>query len=137
MYLSHPTHPPTTTDSPLNCLIHHINVDDSNHNLEVSMPQNGPTKPFKCIKAELGKSDAPNTMYMDWRWSRSDPIVQYMKMDPLESIEVNMHAPVSGQHSKPQFTISGNCSSTTLSGCNTHLHTHFGLNYHSFNGLLK
>ena len=92
-YLSHPNHLLSTTDVLPTSRTHRVIVDNSSHDLGESVATGGPTRPHGCIEAESGKS---NTLYMDYRWCRSDPEARYAKTKPLQPIEEGQRAV--GQH---------------------------------------
>ena len=83
-----PSNPiPITTDDLTHILTHHAVEDDSNCDLEASVPARWLTRSYGHVKAESGKSDAPDMLYMDHRWCRSDSRARYVKTRPLELIE--------------------------------------------------
>ena len=69
-YLRLPHHPPSIPDDLLTIQTHCVVADESNRDLQVSVPANGPTRSYRRIEAESGKLEVSNTLYMDYRWRR-------------------------------------------------------------------
>ena len=89
MYPSPPDNPPDIPDDPCISRTHRVVADDSNCDLQVSSPANGPTRSYGRAEAESGESGASNMLYMDYRWCSNDPEAQYAQARLLESIEAN------------------------------------------------
>ena len=62
---------------------HHANMDDSRDDLQVSVTPNGLTRSCRHVKAISGGSDTSYMSYMNWRWCRRVPKVQYVKTQEL------------------------------------------------------
>ena len=83
-YLGNPNHPPTIPNDLTLIRTHHVVVDVSKRDLQVSATPGGPTRSHGRTEAESGESDVPDTFYMDHRWSKSDPRARYAKTAVLE-----------------------------------------------------
>ena len=71
---------------------HRADEDDSNQDLEVSVPAGGLTRPHRRVEAESGESNMPDMSHMDQIWWGSDAEPLNAKTRLLEPIEDRPHA---------------------------------------------